>query len=163
VLPVAHLKGRDGLLSFGEFVQRLPGVCRLGAQLTRTWGSLELEQLLLLVLQGAVGRCQRGGGWLASEDLQVMEAGAEAFDVEHGAGVPHCLDFMTIGIGWAHEDLDGAHPARGKQRAGGELRVLCVEEHLIPHSKPCLPPVLVKLCLALGPSFLLQLPNLLRH
>ncbi len=50
-----------------------------------------------------------------------------------------------------------------KLQAREELSLLSLEEHLDPHCEQHIPPVRIKLCLALGLAFLQQSPNLLRH
>jgi hypothetical protein len=55
----------------------------------------------------------------------------------------------TVGrLAREHRDLEGAHPAWRQQLARRQGRVLCVEEHLVPHCEAHVPPVRFELSLA---------------
>ena len=69
---------------------------------------------------------------------------AAEFQMELGADAPRRREGQAVGVGCrAREDGERAHPARGKERAGGERRVLRVEQDLVPDREAHVPAVRV--------------------
>ena len=97
---------------------------------------LELEQLLHLVLGHAVcakNRWRRAHIRVADEAGGTAEVGAQALDVELGEDAPRGGYVEAVRVGRrALMDTEGAHPTRGKQRAGGKGRVFRAQQHLSP-------------------------------
>ena len=101
---------------------------------------------------------------VAAEAGGTAEVGAQALDVDIGEDAPRGGYVAAVRVGRrAREDAEGAHPTRGKQRAGGEGRVLRVQQHLVPHRKLHVPPGGVELRLAPVLPLLQQRPHLLCH